>query len=168
VAVLAGIVAFGGNGTTTPTPRATVARAANAAGTRQNTSPTATPIPAATAIEQTGITYDEICNIAEGDMTDAQLEAHAEQFTGETFTGWQGWVYDVVSRADGDYDLHIAMSERGFLWSRNIVVENIPDELAQRLNVEQPLLFDGRIARVEYMFEVMCNPMIVDSFVLRE
>ena len=55
------------------------------------------------------------------------------------------------------------MSERGFLWGRDIVVENTPNDLALRLNVEQPLWFNGRIREVEYTFEVMCNPLYAED-----
>lgn len=124
----------------------------------------AAPVPVVAA---TGITYEQICGVDESNMTDPQLESHAQRSANQTFNGWQGWVYDVVSRSDGTYDLQIAMEERGLFWSRNIVVESIPTDLATRLNVEQPITFDGRVARVDYMFESMCNPMVVDNFVLR-
>jgi hypothetical protein len=100
-------------------------------------------------------------------MTDPQLKAHAAQYAGQTFRGWQGWVYDVTDSGSGTYDLEIAMEPRGILWSRNIVIENIPTDLATRLNVEQPITFDGRIKQVDYTFEVMCNPMYVDNFQMR-
>lgn len=114
-----------------------------------------------------GVTYEQICGVDESNMTDPQLEAHALSFANRTFSGWQGWVYDVVSKTDGAYDLEIAMTERNPFWGRDIVIENIPTDLAMRLNVEQVLVFDGRVAQVDYTFEVMCNPMIVDNFVLR-
>ncbi len=100
-------------------------------------------------------------------MTDPQLQAHAGQFPGQVFTGWQGWVYDVVDRGNGQYDLEIAMEGRGIFWSSDIVVKNIPTDLALRLNVEQPITFDGRVAKVDYIFEVMCNPITVDNLVVR-
>lgn len=128
--------------------------------------PPAIPTPAPAAA--TGLQYARICDVDESNMTDPQLTAHAAQFAGQTFTGWQGWVYDVVDRGDGSYNLEIAMEERGLIWTRDMVIENIPTDLATRLNVEQPLIFDGRIARVEYTFEVMCNPLVVDNFVLRQ
>lgn len=134
--------------------------------------PTDTPVavaaaPVNTPVPQTsGITYEQICGVDESNMTDPQLEAFAGQWTGRTFNGWQGWVYDVVDVGD-NYNLEIAMEERGLFWSRNIVVENIPNDLALRLNVEQPITFNGRIAKVEYSFEVMCNPMRVDSLAVR-
>lgn len=131
--------------------------------------PTGTPAPTPTVVPVTGVTFEQVCEVDENDMTDPQLEAHASQFEGEAFGGWKGWVYDVVSAGGDNYDLQIAMRERGFLlWSRNVVVEDIPTELALRLNVEQPLVFDGRIEQVEYTFETMCNPMTVGDFVLRE
>lgn len=133
--------------------------------------PTSTPLPIPTSTPvpvPVGITYEQICDVDESNMTDPQLEAHATQFANQAFHRWHGWVYDVVSRADGSYNLEIAMEERGLFWSRNIVVENIPADLAVQLNVEQSLVFDGRVARVDYMFETMCNPMVVDNFILRE
>lgn len=130
--------------------------------------PTTTPFPTPAPVQSTGVTYQQICDVDESNMTDPQLQAHAAQFPGQTFTGWQGWVYDVVDRGDGTYNLEIAMEERGIFWLRNIVVESIPNELALRLNVEQPIVFNGRVAKVDYTFEVMCNPMFVDSLVLQE
>lgn len=121
--------------------------------------PTSTPLA--------GLTYDEVCKVDESNMTDPQLEAHASRFNGRTFNGWQGWVYDVVSKSDNTYDLQIAMEKRSPFWGRDIVVEDIPLDLATRLNVEQVLVFDGRIAQVEYAFDVMCNPMKIDNFTLR-
>lgn len=137
-----------------------------------SSSPTSTPLPPPSpsspqASTSAGLTYAQICGVDESNMTDPQLEAHAARFNGQTFTGWQGWVYDVVSKSDGTYDLEIAMEERGLFWGREIIVESIPTDLALRLNVEQALLFDGRIATVEYSFEVMCNPMKVDDFALK-
>ena len=114
-----------------------------------------------------GVTYEQICDVDENNMTDPQLEAHAARSANQTFSGWQGWVYDVVSQSDDTYDLQIAMNERNPFWGRDIVVENIPTDLAVRLNVEQALVFDGRVAQVDYTFEIMCNPMIVDNFVLK-
>lgn len=153
-------------GTTRPTARS-VQPATR--GTPAATSlPTRTLVPTATPVPVTGVTYKQICGVDEDNMTDPQLEAHAAQFAGQPFTGWRGWVYDVSSQSAGGYNLEIAMEERGFLWGRNIVVKNIPVELATRLNVEQPLVFDGRVALVEYTFESMCNPMYVDQFVLHE
>lgn len=153
---------------TTPVPKATNSPTQTAGQPTRTPLLTDTPIPTPTLVPPTGVTFEQICEVDENNMTDPQLKAHAAQFAGQSFTGWQGWVYDVVSRADGNYDLHIAMEERGFIWTRDIVVESIPTDLAVRLNVEQPLVFDGRVARVDYMFEVMCNPMIVDSLVLQE
>lgn len=120
-----------------------------------------TPAP---SVSSSGVTYEQICGVNESNMTDPQLEAHARSFEGQSFNGWQGWVYDVVSRSNGSYNLEIAMQERGLFWSRDVVIENIPTEWAMRLNVEQPLVFSGRVARVDYTFEVMCNPMTVDNF----
>lgn len=126
--------------------------------------PTAIPAPTVVPV---GLTYEEICGVDERNMTDPQLASHAARFNGQSFSGWRGWVYDVVNKSDDTYDLEIAMEERGPFWTRDIVVEEIPVDLATRLNVEQPLVFDGRIAQVEYSFEVMCNPMTVDNLVLR-
>ena len=129
--------------------------------------PTNTPLPTPTPVPVTGVTFEQVCEVSERDMTDPQLKAHAEKFVGQTFGGWQGWVYDVASNGSGGYNLLIAMNERGFLWARNIEIRNIPDDLATRLNVEQLIVFDGRIAEVQYTFETMCNPLIVDNLVMR-
>lgn len=120
-----------------------------------------TPAPAS-------LTYATVCDADTNNMTDPQIAAYAQQFVGQRISNWRGWVYDVVSRSDGSYNLEIAMEERGFLWTRDVVVENIASDLAVRLNVEQPVTLSGRIARVETMFEVMCNPLYVDSMSLVE
>jgi hypothetical protein len=134
--------------------------------------PETTPVPQSTPIPQStpalsSMTYEQVCDVDESNMTDPQLQAHAAQFANQPFTGWRGWVYDVVIRSDGSYNLEIAMEERGLFWSRDIVAENIPTDLALRLNVEQPIVFDGRIVQVEYTFEVMCNPLITNNVVVR-
>lgn len=129
--------------------------------------PTNTPFPTPIPVPVTGVKYEAICDVDESNMTDPQLEAHAAQFTGQAFGGWQGWVYDVVDVGNGQYNLEIAMQERGLFWTRNIVIENIPNELAMRLNVEQPLTFDGIVVRTEYTFEVMCNPLVVGNLTIR-
>lgn len=128
----------------------------------QGVSPTDTPVVS----QSSGPTYDSICNVKERNMTDPQMKAHADQSAGASFTNWNGWVYNVADAGNGQYNLEIAMTERGLFWARNIVIENIPNDLATSLNVEQKVNFDGRVAKVDYMFNVMCNPMTVDNFVL--
>lgn len=131
--------------------------------------PTSTPEPTSTPAP-VGLTYEEVCEVDERNMTDPQLEAHARSHEGQTFTNWQGWVYDVVSRYDGTYNLEIAMEPRGFLWTRDIVIENIPTDLAHSLNVEQVIVFSGRTERVEVSFGVMCNPLVavMDNYTVGE
>lgn len=130
--------------------------------------PAVAPIVVAQEVAPVGLAYETVCDVDESSMTDPQIAAFAQQHTGQTFTDWHGWVYDVASRADGTYTLEISMSERGFLWSRQIVIENIPADLATRLNVEQPIVFSGRIARNEIFLEGVCNPLVIDQYTLRE
>ncbi len=130
--------------------------------------PAVTPFPAYAPAQTTGLTYQQICGADESSMTDPQIAAYANQYVGQTFTGWQTWVYDVVDKSGGRYDLLLSMDERGFLWGRDIVIENIPQDLAFRLNVEQPLTLSGRIARNEVFWEGVCNPLVVDNPVLQE
>lgn len=132
-------------------------------GAQAATTPMPTSIPATT-----GPSYEAVCKPDTSNMTDPQITAYAERWIGQRFSGWQGFVYDVVSRSDGTYNLEIAMQERGFLWTRDLVIENIPVDVATRLNVEQPVTLSGRIASVDTTFEVMCNPLIVTEYALQE
>jgi hypothetical protein len=154
-----------------PTPLPPVATPVPVAPTPTVMVAVATPIPAPTntsiPVPVSALTYEQVCEVDESNMTDPQLAAHAAQFTGQPFTNWRGWVYDVVDMGNGQYNLEIAMEERGLFWSRDLVVENLPTNLATSLNVEQPIMFDGHIARLEYTFETMCNPMVVDNFTLK-
>jgi hypothetical protein len=118
-------------------------------------------------MQGTGPTYQQVCVVDESSMTDPQIAAFANQYVGQTFTGWQTWVYDVVDRSNGTYNLELSIEERGFLWARQIVIENIPQDLALSLNVEQSLILSGRIARNEVFWEGVCNPLVVDSYVLQ-
>lgn len=115
----------------------------------------------------TRLSFAAVCDVNEADLTDPQLERHARSFEGRTFTAWHGWVYDVV-HVGNRYDLHIAMQPRGLLWHRDVVIEDIPTDLAFGLNVEQPITFDGRIAEVRQAFGALCNPLIVDYATVRE
>jgi hypothetical protein len=150
----------------TPIPTATPVLLAPAGPT-----PAPTPVPATSAPLPTdtpvpyGISFAQACEVNEDDMTDPQIDQHAASTNGLTFTGWRGWVYNVSSRFGGGYDLEIAMEPRGLFWGRDIVVENIPAELTT-LAVEQEVVFDGRIARNEVSFRIVCNPLRVDQFVL--
>lgn len=120
------------------------------------------------APSQTGPSYEAVCDADTGNMTDPQIAAFSQQWVGQRFSGWRGYVYDVVSLSDGKYNLEIAMQERGLFWTRDVVIENIASDLAARLNVEQPVTLAGRIERVETSFEVMCNPLVVTDYVLQE
>ncbi len=124
--------------------------------------------PPAVVAQETGPSYEAVCGADTNNMTDPQIAAFAQQWLGQRFSGWRGYVYDVVARADGTYNLEIAMQERGLFWSRDLVVENIASDVASRLNVEQPISLSGRIDRVETAFEVMCNPLYVTDYVLVE
>lgn len=118
--------------------------------------------------QETGPSYDTVCEANTNNMTDPQIAAYTEQFIGQRVSGWRGWVYDVVSNSDGTYDLQISMEERSPFWSRDVVVENIVSDLATRLNVEQPVILSGRIARNEVFFGAICNPLVIDDYVLKE
>lgn len=124
--------------------------------------------PPAAIPQVTGPSYEAVCDADTNNMTDPQIAAFAEQWIGQRFSGWQGFVYDVVSRSDGTYNLEIAMEERGLFWSRNIVIENIVSDLALRLNVEQPITFSGRILRNETFLDGLCNPLVVEDYVLQD
>lgn len=124
--------------------------------------------PPAAIPQVTGPSYEAVCKADTNNMTDPQITAFAQQWMGQRFSGWQGFVYDVVSRSDDTYNLEIAMDERGILWTRDIVIENIVSDLALRLNVEQPITFSGRILRNEATFDVMCNPLVVEDYVLQD
>lgn len=129
--------------------------------------PQADNAPAAIA-QVSGPTYTEVCKPNTANMTDPQITAHAGKYIGQRVSGWRGWVYDVVSKSDGTYDLEIAMQERGLFWSRDVVIENIVSDLAARLNVEQPVTLSGRIAKAEVFLDSVCNPLVVDEYVLVE
>jgi hypothetical protein len=130
--------------------------------------PTNSPFPTTTPMQATGVTYAQICDIDESNMSDFQLQAHAAQFSGQGFTGWQGWVYGVVSRVGSGYDLHLSIGEPDLLRNSDIMIENIPTGFALRLEVKQHIVFNGRVARVEYTSMHMCNPVVVDNSVLQE
>lgn len=112
-----------------------------------------------------GPAFDAVCDADTNNMTDPQIAAFAKRWEGQPFDGWNGWVYDVVSRSDGTYNLEISMQERGLFWSRNIVVENIPSDLALKLNVEEPIAFAGRVKRNETFLDGVCNPLVIADFV---
>ena len=52
----------------------------------------------------------------------------------------------------------------GIFWFPDILIENIGDDMASKLDVGQPVVFSGRIARVENRFDVMCNSLVIDAF----
>lgn len=131
--------------------------------------PLPSPSDAPAAIPQvTGPTYEAVCDADTNNMTDPQIAAFAQQWIGQRFSGWHGWVYDVESRAGGTYNLEIAMEERGLFWGRDIVIENINSDLAGRLNVEQLITFSGRIARNDVFLEGVCNPLVVEDYVVND
>jgi hypothetical protein len=129
--------------------------------------PTSPIVPIYTPVQAIGLTYQQACVVDESRMTDPQIAAFANQFTGQMFTDWLVWVYDVEDRGGDRYDLSLSMEERRFLWSRDILIENIPQDLALALDVEQQLILSGRIVRNETV-EGLCSPLVVDSYVLRK
>lgn len=128
-------------------------------------SPTATP---AITQQETGPTYEQVCKADTANMTDPQVAAFGQKSLGLQFAGWHGWVYNVESRSNGKYNLQIAMEERGLFWSRDIVIEDIPADLALRLNVEQQIALSGRISRIDTSFNVICNPLVVTGYAINE
>lgn len=131
--------------------------------------PTVAPIAVAQEVQAStsGPTFEQVCEVDESSMTDPQIAEYAKRFINQTVTGWRGWVYDVTSLSDGTYNLEISTTERGLLWSRQIVLENIPADLATRLNVEQAITFSGRIARNEVFLEGICNPLVLDNYTVQ-
>lgn len=117
------------------------------------------PLPPPPAGE---LTYTAVCGIDEHSITAVQLSKYAEQFSGQSFQNWQGYVYDVGER-DGQYVLQLADDKRGLIWARTMEVQGIPPELAAQLNVEQPVLVSGRIAAVDVTFGTLCNPVNIDN-----
>jgi len=130
--------------------------------------PAPTLAPVAQPIPSAGPTIAQVCDANTNDMTDPQIATFANQYVGQSFTGWETWVFDVVSQADGTYNLQLSKVERWPFWGRNIVVENIPTDLATRLNVNQKLILSGRIARNEIFLDSICNPLVVDNFTVQE
>jgi hypothetical protein len=132
--------------------------------------PTITPLPTHTPILSTGPTYKQICEtVNTRTMTDPQIKAYANQFVGQTFTGWRAWVHDVVDNGDGSYDLQLDMQEGDVWGTYELVVEDIPQDLAFRLNVKQQVILSGRIASVQIgIFEELCSPLEVDNVSLYE
>lgn len=115
--------------------------------------------PVSVAPASTGVTFENVCDVDESNMTDPQIKAHAEQFVGQHIEGWPMWVYDVTDSGTGQYNLELAGAERGLFWTRDVVIENIDPALATSLNVEQQVTLSGRIDRVDTTFEVVCNPL---------
>lgn len=124
--------------------------------------PTETPVPA-------GLTFDDVCDVSRRNLTQPQLQAHARSFEGQTFTGWPVYVYDVQVRRDS-YRLLLSVNDqdRAIIWTRSIEIDDIPEDLATRLNVNQLVTLSGRIESVGMSFDVMCNPMIVTDWQLQE
>jgi hypothetical protein len=127
--------------------------------------PTSAPV---IAQPQTGPTYEQVCKADTANMTDPQIAAFGQKSLGLRFTGWRGWVYNVESRFDGKYNLQIAMEERGLFWGSDITIEDIPSDLALRLNVEQRIALSGLISRVDTTFNVICNPLVVTEYTINE
>jgi hypothetical protein len=120
-----------------------------------------TPVSPATV----GLQYADVCGIDERNVTEVQLTQIAQQFAGREFTNWQGYVYDVQER-EGRYVVQLADEPRGLFWSGNMVLHGVPSEVAIPLNVEQRVVFSGRIREVETSLGVICNPITIDVDVL--
>lgn len=151
--------------TPTPTPVPTATPPPTDTGAPRPTDLPATSTPV--AVVPVGPTFEEICDVSGFDMTDPQLEAHVANFAGRSFENWRGWVNDVTHYGD-TYDLLIAMEPSGGLfWTRDIIVEDIPQDIAFSLSIEDAIAFSGHIARIDTTFDVACNPLYVDQFVLK-
>ena len=131
---------------------------------------TVTPQPTATATsEPAGLSLGDICDVSRRNLTQPQMQAHARSFEGQSFTGWHLYVYDVQIRRDG-YRLLLSSQnqEPAIVWTRDVEIDDIPEDLAARLNVNQPVVLSGTIAEVETGFGVMCNPLRVADWSLAE
>lgn len=127
---------------------------------------TSVPTPAPTTAAQSvpvaaGLQYADVCGIDESKMTEVQLTQAAQSFTGREFANWQGFVYDVQPQ-DGAHIVQLAEGPRGLLWGRDMVLYGVPSEVAIPLNVEQRVIFSGKIREAEVGFGVICNPITID------
>lgn len=108
------------------------------------------------------LSYGNICGLEERNVTEVQLRAYAEAFTGLAISDWQGYVYDVQQR-DGRYQVELADGPRGMMWSGNIELLDVPSEIAVPLNVEQSVRVSGRIRKIGTSFGTLCNPITLDE-----
>ncbi len=124
------------------------------------TLPTATLIPTP---DWMALPYNEICDTNDT-LTDIQQEALAASMAGKRVIGWVGKVYDV--ERDGDlFKVQVEMVD-GFISARDLEIFGVSHDVAERLNVEQEITFDGTILSVDMFMQDICNPInIVDAII---
>jgi hypothetical protein len=121
---------------------ASVASQADAVQATHTPRPTATPLPSSPP-------YSEIRGNAEG-MTDVQWNAYQSQVVGTIAEDWTGWVSEVTAARGGKYTVRVDMDPPGSFSVSDVTIEDVPEELAFRLNKDQSIRFTGRISSARY------------------
>jgi hypothetical protein len=111
--------------------------------------------------------FDELCR-KDPNLTDIQMEKHLEGFIGKRIVNWQGWVYEVHDQSGGYVVLVALNPPGGLLWTRDIEIADIPEDLAFRLSKRQKITFSGTIRKVGIFLGSICNPISIESATITE
>lgn len=118
----------------------------------------ATTVPPTATPEWMAPSFEEICG-NNATMTDIQQEDLAAKMAGKKIVGWTGKVYDV--ERDGDsYKVQVDIAQ-GFIKSRQVEILGVTRDVAEKLNVDQVITFDGTIKSVDMFAGDLCNPINV-------
>ena len=84
-------------------------------------------------------------------MTDAQWEVLKKSLAGKYVNSWSGWVEEVNEKLFGGYELLVDMDPPNEPLSVQDVTFDIPDDIALKLQKDQPVVFSGIISSVGWV-----------------
>ena len=113
-------------------------------------------VPATATPEWMAGSFSEICG-SNSNITAIQQEEKVKKLAGKKVVDWAGKVYDV--QHDGDkYKVSVNMQD-GIIKTRDVEIVGVAGDVATKLNVDQPVLLNGTIQKIDVAFGVVCNPM---------
>jgi hypothetical protein len=100
--------------------------------------------------------YDDLCR-SSSNMTELQVQQYVQGFVGKRVVNWVGYVFDA-----SETSIWIANEPRGFLWSPQMQLYGVPTEVAASLNVNQRVIFTGKIREVGTFLGQICAGLAID------
>jgi hypothetical protein len=80
-------------------------------------------------------------------MTSIAWSDYTKSLKGQT-VNWSGWVKNVKEQGLGGYKLMIDMDPPGSMSVQDVYIENLPKDVAARLQKDQKVRFSGKIKSV--------------------